>query len=213
MTDLVHAAMSSDDGATGLGIAGSATVASLIARWGYAAVALGVFFEGETIVLVAGAMAHRGLLSLPAVVAAAFAGSLLGDQLWFHLGHRYGRRFVARRAAWQSRSARAEALLARFGTAFVIAFRFVYGFRTITPVVLGSTGYAAARFAILNAIGAALWATTFSLTGYAFGVGLVHVLGRATRLEEAILATVAVGVLLWIVSRVASVRHPRPRTP
>lgn len=179
----------------------SATLTSLIARWGYAAVAVGVFFEGETIVLVAGAMAHRDLLSLPGVVVAAFAGSLIGDQLWFHLGHRYGRGFTARRPSWRKRAARAEALLTRYGTFFVIAFRFLYGFRTITPVVLGVTAYPAARFTFLNAIGAALWAIAFTLAGYGLGAGLKGVLGRATHVEELLLAAVAVGALMWLVAR------------
>lgn len=187
----------------------SSTLASLIARWGYAAVAVGVFFEGETILLVAGAMAHRDLLSLPGVVVAAFAGSLLGDQLWFHLGHRYGRRFTERRPSWRKRAARVEALLTRYGTFFVIAFRFMYGFRTITPIVLGVTGYSAARFTLLNAVGAALWAIAFSAAGYGLGAGLKGMLGRATHVEELVLAALAAGVLLWLAS--LAVRAARRR--
>jgi membrane protein DedA with SNARE-associated domain len=185
---------------------------SFIARWGYAAIGVGVFFEGETIVIVAGAMAHRGLLSLPGVILAAFAGSLLGDQLWFHLGRRYGEAFIARRPAWRARGARAQALLTRFGTLFVLAFRFFYGFRTITPVLLGAIGYPVRRFTVLNALGAALWAASFSIAGYALGATLMTILGRATRLEEIVLAAAAAGLVLWLVSRRARVSTTRSMT-
>jgi membrane protein DedA with SNARE-associated domain len=183
---------------------------SFVARWGYASVGVGVFFEGEAIVVVAGAMAQRGLLSLPGVIISAFLGTLLGDQLWFHLGRRYGKAFIARRPAWQGRAARAEALLTRFGTLFVLAFRFIYGFRTITPIFLGATGYPVRRFALLNALSAALWASAFSVAGYALGASLMSVLGRATRFEELLLAAAAASLVLWIVSRKVRATVKRP---
>ena len=63
---------------------------SLIANYGYAAVLIGTFVEGETILVIAGFAAHRGYLSLPWVILLAFAGSLAGDQLWFYVGRRSG---------------------------------------------------------------------------------------------------------------------------
>jgi membrane protein DedA with SNARE-associated domain len=174
---------------------------SLIARWGALAVGVGTFFEGETVVLVAGAMAHRGLLPLPLVILSSFLGSLLGDQLWFLLGHRYGKDLIARRPSWQRHAKRAEDLLARYGTLFVIAFRFIYGFRTVTPILLGALRYPTRRFVILNALSAALWASTISIAGYAVGATVVSVLGRAGRIEELVLAAAIVGLAFWLVSR------------
>ncbi|MBX3209465.1 MAG: DedA family protein [Labilithrix sp.] len=210
MIDLVHATWRLCGGvSTLLHASMSSTLAPLIARWGYAAVAVGVFFEGETIVIVAGAMAHRGLLSLPGVIVAAFAGSVTGDQLWFHLGHRYGRGFAERRPAWRRRAERVEALFERYGTFFVLAFRFFYGFRTITPVVLGVVGYPAGRYTILNAIGAALWAVAFGSAGYGLGAGLRGILRRTTRVEELLLAAIVAGALLWLASRVIGAARRR----
>jgi membrane protein DedA with SNARE-associated domain len=173
----------------------------LIARWGALAVGVGTFFEGETVVLVAGAMAHRGLLSLPVVIVASFLGSLLGDQLWFLLGHRYGKDFISRRPSWERHGKRAEDLLARYGTLFVIAFRFLYGFRTVTPILLGALRYPVRRFVFLNALGAALWASSISIAGYAVGATVLSVLGRAGRIEELALAAALVALVFWLVSR------------
>ena len=41
------------------------TLEELIVRWGYLAIGFGVFLEGESVVILGGALAHRGLLSLP----------------------------------------------------------------------------------------------------------------------------------------------------
>lgn len=58
-------------------------IEELITRWGHLGIAVGTFFEGETVLFMGGALAHKGLLKFPQVVLAAFVGSLLGDQFWF----------------------------------------------------------------------------------------------------------------------------------
>ena len=67
---------------------------TMIATYGYGAVLVGTFLEGETVVLLGGFAAHRGYLDLPWVIAVAFAGSLLGDQLYFYLGRRHSARIL-----------------------------------------------------------------------------------------------------------------------
>ena len=62
------------------------TLQSLIDTYGYLAILVGTFFEGETILVLGGFAAYRGYLHLPWVIIAAFVGSLCGDQLFFFLG-------------------------------------------------------------------------------------------------------------------------------
>ena len=54
-----------------------------INTYGYAAVFIGCFFEGETILVLGAFAAHRGYLSLAGVCFAAFMGTFLGDQLYY----------------------------------------------------------------------------------------------------------------------------------
>ena len=56
---------------------------SIIENYGYAAILIGTFLEGETILALAGLAAHQGYLALTWVILAAFLGSLCGDQLFF----------------------------------------------------------------------------------------------------------------------------------
>src|SRR5207237_9672839 len=72
-------------------------------RYGYAVVFAGVFLEttglpvpGETALLAGAAMAHFGRLSLPWVIVTAVGGAVLGDNLGFFIGRRYGRALVER---------------------------------------------------------------------------------------------------------------------
>ena len=169
-------------------------IEQLVARWGYVAIVGGTFLEGETILLLAGALAHRGLLSLPGVMLAAFIGSVAGDQVWFLVGRRMGRAALTRRPRWRGRVLLVERWLDRYGTLFVVGFRFIYGVRTVSPILLGASGYPPRRFVLLNIVGAALWATSFAALGWGVGAGFLHGLGRHARWEE--LGALALALLL-----------------
>ena len=61
----------------------TATLEYLILTYGYAALLIGTFFEGETILIIGGLTAHLGYLQLPLVMVIAFIGSFSGDQVFF----------------------------------------------------------------------------------------------------------------------------------
>jgi len=97
----------------------------LISNYGYVVILIGTFLEGETVLVLGGFLAHRGYLELPWVVAAAFAGTVAGDQLFFLIGRRKGMAFLDRHKAWKSKAGRILALLHTHQT-WVILARFFY---------------------------------------------------------------------------------------
>jgi membrane protein DedA with SNARE-associated domain len=179
---------------------------ALLEQYGYAAVALGSLLEGETFVVLAGYAAHRGYLDLGVVIAIAAGGARLGDQAWFLAGRRYGPRLLARwpRLAGAVRVGTAQ--LERNAAWFVVTNRFMYGLRTAGPIAMGMSDLAWHRFAILNAIGALLWATVIAVVGYALGEALHRVLGELHHLEK----WIVLGVL--VVGAAAAVILKRRRT-
>ncbi|CAM5781478.1 DedA family protein [Castellaniella caeni] len=151
-------------------------VADLIHAYGYWAVAVGTFLEGETVLLAASAAAARGYLQLPVVVALAAVFGSLGDQCFFFLGHRYGTRLVARFPALQPRVARAQALLRRYDARLILVIRFLYGLRMAGPIAMGASGVSWRRFALFNFIGAIVWALLVGGIGYGLARGLFRLL-------------------------------------
>lgn len=181
------------------------TFEEAVARWGYLAVLVWTFFGGEAVLLLAGLAAHRGWIRLDGAIAAAFAGSLIGDQILFHAGRRWGRRLLEGRPIWRSRVDRVHALLGRRRDLFVVGFRFLYGLRTVSPLVIGTGAITSRRFLLLNALGAALWAVAFGLAGYLFGQGIASAAEAARLWQFAVLGALALGGLaLWIVRRLRS---------
>jgi len=171
---------------------------TLIETYGYLAVLVGTFLEGETILVLGGFAAHRGYLVLWGVVAAAFAGSLCGDQLFFFLGRRHSRWILARRPNWNNRVERARRLLDRYQTPTILSFRFLYGLRTVAPFVIGLSSVPAAKFIMLNAVGALVWAVVIGTSGYLFGHAIEIIIGDIKRYEAVVFVLVAAGgSLVW----------------
>src|SRR5215467_8105120 len=99
---------------------------SLIGRYGYLAILVGTFLEGETILVLGGFAAHRGLLELPGVMLSGFIGSLLSDQIFFYLGRRHGSAWLARRPKWRAGVERVRPIINRHATLLNLVFRFLY---------------------------------------------------------------------------------------
>jgi membrane protein DedA with SNARE-associated domain len=174
----------------------------LIARYGYAAVFLGTLAEGETVVLLAGFAAQRGHLDVWLVAACAFAGSLLSDQMYFFVGRRHGTAWLARRPRWQQRLARIRSLTDSHQIKLTLSFRFIYGFRTVTPFALGLSSIPAARFALLNIMSAAVWSVAVAGLGYTLGNAVEPLIADIERYETALFVAFAiVGVLVWLLRR------------
>jgi membrane protein DedA with SNARE-associated domain len=175
---------------------------TLLTTYGYLAIMVGTFFEGETILVLGGLAAHSGYLALPLVILAAFIGSLGGDQLFFYVGRTHNQKILARRPQWKNRIDRVQRLLERFQTALMLGFRFIYGIRTITPFVIGMSSIPATRFTFFNTISALVWASIIGSGGYLFGSILEIILGDIKRYEFFILgAIVIIGMLFWAVRR------------
>jgi membrane protein DedA with SNARE-associated domain len=182
----------------------------LLDTYGYVTVLIGTFFEGETILLLGGLAASFGYLELKWVIALAFVGSLSGDQLWFFVGRRHGNTLLARFPAWHQRADRVHAVLERYETPVLLSFRFFYGFRNLTPFVVGMGRIKAGKFITLNAIGAGIWSVTVACAGYLFGEFVELVLGDIKRYQIWTIAFVLVaGMVVWLVHVIRRRRRER----
>lgn len=142
---------------------------ALIEQYGYAALVIGSVAEGETITLLGGVAAHQGLLKFPLVVAAVALGGMIGDQLLYFLGVRFGPALLRRFSRHQKKIQRAQKMIQRHPYLFVIGTRFMYGFRIIGPLLIGASRLPPKIFLPLNILGAIVWALIFSTLGYAGG--------------------------------------------
>ena len=185
---------------------------SLLETYGYVAVFIGAFAEGETMLVLGGFAAQRGYLFLPGVILAALIGSLCADQLFFYLGRRHTQWVLDRFPLWKAHIERAHRLLERFRTPVLLGFRFMYGLRAILPFLFGMSSVSRKTFIILDVIAAIVWAVAVGTGGYLFGQTLEIILGDIRHYELIILGVVAIiGLLLWALHRYLSRKRKAAR--
>ena len=166
---------------------------TLISHYGVVAVFFGAAFEGETAVFLGGIFAHRHLISYWQAATAAVFGSFLVDQIWFFAGRYANRLAFVQRFMRTAAAARVNQLLEAHPTGFILAFRFIYGMRTVSPVMIGLTSVPASRFMALNFIAATVWGVLITTIGYLFGHAVEMLLGRL-RLHIHLIIGVAIGL-------------------
>ena len=172
----------------------------LIAQFGYLAVFVGTFLEGETVLALGGVAAAYGYLSFPGVVAVAVLGAFLGDQCCFYLGRRYGHRVLARFPSLAAKAPRVHELVRRWDAPVVIVLRFLYGLRIAGPMVIGSCGISPWRLAFFNFIGTLLWAPLVASIGYLAGQALDQWVGRLRHVQIAVLMAIVLATVIgWLV--------------
>ena len=177
-------------------------IEEFIRHYGYAAVALGAFAEGETVLLFAGYGAQQGWLQWPQVVIVAAIAATLGDQMFFFLGRRFGPQLLGRFPRLRGHLPRVQSMLERNAPWAIVSVRFLYGMRIAGPVLIGMAGVAPWRFVLFNAIGAALWAPLITGLGWFFGAGIAQVAARLQMGEEILLVLVVAGTAAaWLIRR------------
>ena len=151
--------------------------------WGYVivfaatflenSVGAGVIVPGETLVIIGGVYAGIGDLWLPGVAAVAVVGAILGDNLGYWIGRRFGRGFLERHGRklfiTPERLAAAERYYARHGGKTVFFGRFVPVVRSVGFIVAGVSQMPWKRFLVYDIAGATVWGIGHSLIGYALG--------------------------------------------
>lgn len=162
----------------------------LISQYGVLAVFLGAAFEGETAVFLGGVFAHRHFMTWWEAATAAAMGSFAADQAWFFAGRYANRLAIVQRFLKTDAAQKVNNLLEAHPTGFVLAFRFIYGMRTVSPIAIGLTSVPAHRFVMLNFIAAVVWAVLITTIGYLFGNAVEMLFGRF-RLHIHLLISVA----------------------
>lgn len=134
---------------------------------------LGLIAPGETVIVLCGFYAYRGVLDPWAVGAVATCGAILGDQAGYLLGRTYGydliRRF-GKYVLFDLRRLRAtERYFEKHGGKTVFIGRFTSILRSFGPVVAGISRMPYRWFLLWSVLSCIVWGATFTVLGYFFG--------------------------------------------
>lgn len=127
---------------------------------------IGLFIPGQTIVVIAGFLAHQGILNPISVILLAIIGAILGDFIGYWLGKRYGiSLFKKQRGIIKE----VMGLLKQHPFKTLVVGRFNSLTRAFGPFAAGAIKIRSKIFWSANIIGGILWGITWVAVGFIFG--------------------------------------------
>src|SRR5262245_51602310 len=133
---------------------------------------VGFFLPGDSLLITAGLFAARGDLDIAWLIPSLIAAAIVGNATGYQIGKRTG---VALYSRPDSLLFRREHLrmthdyYERHGGKTIVIAQFLPILRTFAPVVAGVAQMGYRRFAAYNVVGAILWITSMTSTGYLLG--------------------------------------------
>jgi membrane protein DedA with SNARE-associated domain len=191
-----------------------ADVLAALGAWGVGALTLAetVFppIPSEVVLPLSGFLAQQGRMGLPAVLAAATAGSVLGALALYWAGARLGAERSARLLGRlplveEADVHRAEDWFARHGRSAVFFGRLVPGVRSLVSLPAGSTRMPLPTFLLMTTAGSAVWNGLLIGAGVALGTQWQRIEAYADVLDKVVVAA------LVLLVAVAAARRLRRR--
>jgi membrane-associated protein len=182
-----------------------AALISIPANVGYAAVfgliaieTMGVPVPGETALIAAALLAHDGQMDIGTLIVVASAAAILGDNVGFAIGRRFGRRVFLMSGPLQAQRLRVlevgEPFFAKHGPKAVFLGRWVSGLRIASAWLAGMNKMRWPVFLFWNALGGIAWAASIGLAVYLVGSFAEHAITVAGPVAAGIVALVLAAV-------------------
>ena len=172
----------------------------LVSDYGYLAVFLGTFLEGEVVLLTAAFAASQGLLSTPIVVGTAALGAWSGHVVFFRVGRSKGRQWLFAHPRLGPHARKADRVIVRYGWSSVFILQYLYGARIAGALMFGLSSFPLPRFLALQAVNCLTWAVAITATGHLLGASLELAAGRMAWVSAGVVVAV-LGLTLWLARR------------
>ncbi len=164
---------------------------------------LGLLVPGSTALLLLGAYAASGQLEFIGLWWFAVAGAVIGDNINYFLGRRYGHRWIAQ-GFWLIKPqhlTKAQGFFDRHGAKSVFLGRFIPSVKELMPFVAGTVQMRRSTFMLWNLLGAMGWGLEWLGAGYLFAHSLNLVQLWLPRLGLLLLVVLLLYLLIWATER------------
>ncbi len=145
-----------------------------LSTYGYIALFLYSLGGGFFGLVAAGALSYLGKMDIWLSIAVVTASNYLGDMGLFYLA-RYNKEmskpYIKK---YRRKFALAQLLVKKYGDGAVFIQKFIYGVKTLVPIIMGLSKYSFVRFGILNLPASFLFALFFGMLSYKGGAQIVH---------------------------------------
>lgn len=168
--------------------------------WIYICFFFGIFLEGELVFISAIIATSHGYLNIYIVVAIAIIATICSDCVYFNLGKNRAEKLM-NNPKWKSKIEAVNVILVKHRQIFLVSYRFLYGLRIATPLVLGTQNINTLTFLNYSTISTLIWATLFTFLGLAFGELILTYLNHIKQIEFYIIGGLLFSAIVFLVAR------------
>ena len=198
-------------------------LATLLSRFTYVAIfgvltaaGLGVPISEDLTLLLGGGLAAHGITSYWPTLAAGYFGVIFGDCLIHRWGLRMGplayEQKIVRRHLSIERQEKLRVHFARHGFLTIVVGRHTPVLRAPIFFLAGASQVPLWKFALADAVSAAITVPVVVTLGYYFGEHLDEIRAIIHRVQWGLIAVVIVGVVAWLYLR-RKRKHRQPERP
>ncbi|MCC5658796.1 VTT domain-containing protein [Nostoc sp. XA010] len=136
---------------------------------------IGFFLPGDSLLFTAGFVASQNLLNIWVLIFGAFACAVLGDNVGYFTGHKFGRRLFQKEDSWlfhKKHLVKTQNFYEQYGKKTIVLARFLPIVRTFAPIVAGIGAMNYRTFMSYNLIGGFVWTFGITILGFFLGKSL-----------------------------------------
>ncbi len=164
-------------------------------------IGVGLFLPGSTVILLLGAFSAHGYFDLSGLLWSAVAGAILGDNVNYLLGRRYGSYWLKRKIWFINKGhvEKAKRFMDTHGAKSIFLGRFIPSVKEVVPFIAGTIKMNRRIFLFWNTLGAVGWGLEWVLAGYLFAQSLNVAAIWLSRAGLFLGALLLIGILFYLV--------------
>jgi membrane protein DedA with SNARE-associated domain len=166
----------------------------------YIGVFFGMLFEGEMVMISSMIAAHHGYLNFWIVIVIGMVAIYCADCFYFTLGRKKGKKWLNKNPKLKDKAALIDSKLDKYPILIFIIYRFTFGLRTITPLVIGTSKTRTSTFLFYSGMSITIWATVYASIGYLFGAFIKSELSYIEHIEKYIIAFLILSGIIFILA-------------
>jgi len=116
----------------------------------------------------AGILSAMGNMDITLAIVIATLFNFVGDSFLFYMSQTNKREVMGYMKKHKRKIAYTNLLMRRYGWLAVFLQKYIYGVKTLVPIVMGLTKYDFKKFVILNFFAAIVWGLVVGLVSYYF---------------------------------------------
>lgn len=143
-----------------------------LALYGYIILAVYSFGGGMMALAGAGILSGLGKMDITTSIVVATAANFLGDTVLFWLAQSNKKEVMKYLRKHRRKIAWTNLLMRRYGWMAVFIQKYIYGVKTLVPIIMGLSRYDFKKFVFLNFFASIVWGLVVGLGSYYFSAAV-----------------------------------------